>query len=194
MARATRRERRRQLADITLDIIAEKGLRRFTTAELAAGASIAEGTIFRHFDSKKEIVEAAISRMEEVLFEGFPPTDPDPLARLGRFFRKRLELVARHPSVAALVFSEQLVHAAGENGAARIMEMRARSRELVIACLREAHQEGLLKEHADPDHLFFVVQGAMASMVAALLEQKPVIVGRPTPEALWETVETLIRR
>lgn len=194
MARLTGDERRRQLADITLDIIAERGLRRFTTAELAAAASIAEGTIFRHFQSKQEIVETAISRMEEVLFKGFPPKETDPLERLGKFFRKRLDLIARHPSVAALVFSEQLVHAAGEKGAQRIMDMRARSRQLVCACLEEADEAGLLAESVPPSHLFFIIHGALASMVSARLKQGPTVTRRPSPKALWETIETLIRR
>ena len=51
---------------------------------------------------------AALDRVEELLFEGFPPEDPDPLQRLQRFFRQRVALVGARPVIARLAFSEQL--------------------------------------------------------------------------------------
>lgn len=195
MVRMKKDERRRQLADLTLDIIYRKGLRRFTVAELAAAANISEGTVFRHFKSKEEIVEASISRMEEVLFHEFPPKDPDPVNRLGVFFRERLRLVTRNPSVAGLVFSEQLIHAAGKTGESRIMEMRKRSREFVYSCLHEAAEGDLLVNGINVMHLFFVVHGALSSMVSVLLKKGGnVALVPPKPQEMWEFVEKLIRR
>lgn len=194
MVRLSGEERRRQLADITLHIIAKRGLRKFTVAELASAASISEGTIFRHFKNKEEIVEAAIERMEEVLFQGFPPRDEDPLARLGAFFQRRLQLVSKNPNVVGLVFSEQLVHAAGKSGEEKIFEMRKRSREFVYGCLREAHHKRLVDQKVKFDHLFFVVYGTMAAMVSVLLEREAhPSVKAPTPAQLWKTLENLIR-
>jgi AcrR family transcriptional regulator len=194
MARLTQKERRAQLAELTLAIIAEKGLRRFTIAELAAAAGIAEGTIFRHFRSKKEIVESAISRMEQVLFQNFPPRAQDPIERLGVFFKQRLELVSSNPNIAALVFSNQLLHASGEAGGARVLQMRSRSREFVMSCLREAEKKGVLKKGFSPQHLFFVVHGSLASMVSALLNRQEMVTEVPKPKQLWDTLEKLIRR
>ncbi len=195
MVRLSGEKRRRQLAGKTLDIIAEKGLRKFTVAELAAAASISEGAIFRHFKSKEEIVEAAIESMEEVLFQGFPPKDKDPVDRLGAFFQNRLKLVTENPNLAGLIFSEQLVHAAGKKGEKKIFEMRKRSREFVFNCLREAHQKGLLSRKVKFDHLFFVVYGAMAAMASLLLEREGhPSVKSPTPTQLWKTLADLIRQ
>ena len=53
------------------------------------------------------------------LFEGFPPEDPDPLARLERFFRQRAALVREAPVIARLAFTEKLPHAAGPQATKR---------------------------------------------------------------------------
>jgi AcrR family transcriptional regulator len=57
-------ERRAALVDATLDLLREHG-RGITTRQIAEAAGVAEGTIFRVFDSKEELVDAAISRAFE---------------------------------------------------------------------------------------------------------------------------------
>jgi AcrR family transcriptional regulator len=57
-------ERRAALVDATLDLLREHG-RGLTTRQIAEAAGVAEGTIFRVFDSKEELVDAAISRAFE---------------------------------------------------------------------------------------------------------------------------------
>ena len=50
--------RRQQIADAALEVIAELGLRGFTTQAVAARVGITDGTIFRHFKDKQEIVRS----------------------------------------------------------------------------------------------------------------------------------------
>ena len=57
-------ERRDKLIDVTLSLLREHG-RAVTTRQIAEAAGIAEGTIFRVFESKEELVDAAIARAFE---------------------------------------------------------------------------------------------------------------------------------
>jgi AcrR family transcriptional regulator len=135
-------ERRRQIADAALKIIAERGLGRFTTQAIAAEIGVTDGTLFRHFASKEDIVLAALDRVEERLFEGFPPDDPDPLVRLERFFRFRASLVGANPVIARLAFSEELPHAAGPRGAQQVESWKQRSLDFIVSCVDEAAAQG----------------------------------------------------
>jgi len=54
-------ERRAALVDATLPLLLEHG-RGVTTRQIAGAAGVAEGTIFRVFDSKDDLVLAAIER------------------------------------------------------------------------------------------------------------------------------------
>lgn len=54
-------ERRAELADVTLRLLRVHG-RDVTTRQIAEAAGIAEGTVFRAFASKDELLDAAITR------------------------------------------------------------------------------------------------------------------------------------
>lgn len=180
--------RRRQIAEAALAIVAEQGLGRFTTAAVAERVGIAEGTIFRHFDAKEDIVLAAMARLEERVFAGFPPEDADPLDRIGRFVRARSTLLATEPALARVVFSDQLVHAAGERGAAMVRAWRARTVGFLRACFAEAKDAGLLAEGVDVDDLALLVQGAIVASAlhgAAAADRAP---------RAWATLLSHIRR
>jgi len=62
-------ERRAQLEGAAIDVLRDKGLAA-TTKEIAEHAGVAEGTIFRVFDTKDDLVQAALVRA----------FDPQPLA------------------------------------------------------------------------------------------------------------------
>jgi AcrR family transcriptional regulator len=71
-------ERREAIVQATLPLLIEHG-RSVTTRQIAEAADIAEGTIFRVFDSKDELVDAALVEAFRPgpLLEGIARIDPD---------------------------------------------------------------------------------------------------------------------
>src|SRR4051794_23625676 len=71
-------ERRDGLIDATLNLLREHG-RAVTTRQIAEAAGVAEGTIFRVFETKEELIDAAIARAFEPggLVERVREIDPE---------------------------------------------------------------------------------------------------------------------
>lgn len=71
-------ERRQEIVAATLAILAERGMHAWTTSALAERVGVSEATIFKHFESKDEILTEALrhqagelrSRIEEYEGEG----------------------------------------------------------------------------------------------------------------------------
>jgi AcrR family transcriptional regulator len=188
--RKTADARRREIADAALALIAERGLGRFTAAAVAREVGVSDAALFRHFPSMDDVVLAVIDRVEEVLFEGFPPEGGDPVERLGRFFRRRVEVARTHPGVARLVGSEQLAHAAPPAGVERVAALRRRSRDFVRDCLVEAERTGLLAEGVGAEEATVLVLGALLALVHGAPGTRPVtgLAGRT-----WSALERILR-
>ncbi len=191
-ARKPADSRRREIVDAALKVIAERGLARFTSLAIAREVGVSDAALFRHFPTKEAIVMAAIDRVEEVLFEGFPPAGADPVDRLGIFFRQRIEVIRKNPGVALLVGSEQLAQAAPPAGVARVAEFRQRSRAFVRGCLEEASRRRLLAPGVGPEEASVLVLGALL----ALAHTPPAGARTPAglPERVWAALERLLRR
>jgi AcrR family transcriptional regulator len=58
----SRQERRTEIVDATIAIIADQGLSAWKTAELARRVGVSEPSIFRHFENKEAILMAAVER------------------------------------------------------------------------------------------------------------------------------------
>ncbi len=132
-----------------------------TTAALAAEVGITDGTIFRHFRNKDEIVEAAIDLFEETLGATYPPPGGEPLARLGSFLVNRLTLVRENPQVLRLAFNDRLEEAAGAAGAARVEQLVGRSVSFVRGCLAAAQSRGEITRETPLTLLVWMVIGVV---------------------------------
>lgn len=76
---------RERLMRAAMGIVARDGMAAATTAAIAAAAGVAEGTLYRHFDSKDDLLIAAYRQMKHDMFvraaETIDPSLP-PAARL----------------------------------------------------------------------------------------------------------------
>jgi len=87
MSRLPAAKRREQLLDVALDLFAQLGYARATTAELARIAGVTEPIIYRHFSSKKDLFIALITRTGERTLEKWAQelkNAADPADRLKR--------------------------------------------------------------------------------------------------------------
>src|SRR3546814_12528441 len=62
-----------RIEQVTLALFAEKGVDRTTIGDIARAAGIAEGTIYRHYPSKEDLVWQLFSRHYTELAEQLAP-------------------------------------------------------------------------------------------------------------------------
>lgn len=154
--------RRTEIVDAGMRILAIEGARQFTAERLGAMVGITGGSIFRHFDSMEEILDAIVDRIEEIIFAGFPPQADDPLSALRQFFEHRVRAIREHPEISRLLLSENLIPGAHSSAREkRLREMKRRSRQFVIDCLSAASDRGRLDADVGPEEGALVVLGAL---------------------------------
>jgi AcrR family transcriptional regulator len=193
LERLSSAERKRQIAEAALHILAAQGAHRLTAREISRMLVITDAAVFRHFRDKDEIVAAAIGRFEEVLAGDVPAGDVvalggDALVRLGGFFVRRVHKARAHPEILGLAFNDRLAEIAGPDGAARVHRMVGRSVAFVRSCLDEAQQHGLVAADVRLEVLVWTVVGCLRGAATAKAPRVN------APEALWAELEELLRR
>jgi AcrR family transcriptional regulator len=73
MTRMAAADRRRQITEAALEVIAQQGIQGTTTARVAEAAGISPASIYKHFENRDELLLAALDllydHIEEMLFE-----------------------------------------------------------------------------------------------------------------------------
>ncbi len=165
-------ERRRRILEAALDLFACQGFHRTSTRQIARRAGVAEGTIFNHFPTKKDLLVAAAAQVvDEYLgkdLEAQPRTGT--LELLRETFRSRLELAWRHAGRIRFLLGELLMN----------QEMRQAYFEAVILRLTD-RLVGLLEQRVAQGYVrpcnVRVVAGALVGafltfLLVALLDEE----------------------
>jgi AcrR family transcriptional regulator len=185
--------RRRQVADAALMAIAEDGVAGFTTRAVAARVGISDGTLFRHFGNKQEIVLEAMGRLQAELDDSLVDSG-DALVDLEAMFRHRAAFVGAEGSVGRLIFSDELVHLAGPAGRERVDAWRARSVGFLVDRLRRLVAEGRVRTDVDVPAISVLVQGALLTfaMQASLGRSGSPAALQARIDHVWRALHTLL--
>ena len=110
--RMTKEERREQILESALNIFVDKGYNGATTVDISKEAGISEVTLFRYFDSKKQIFMEAI---EPILVTGLEESivaskDLKPTEKLKFILKNRIKFISSHHKVIKLILMESQIN------------------------------------------------------------------------------------
>jgi AcrR family transcriptional regulator len=156
-------ERQEQIIEESIKLIDEKGIQGLTIKNLSKAIGISEPGIYRHFESKTDILlsilknfEEMSSFMNEVIKEGEGTT----ISKIEFMFSKIIELFSVEPSHISVVFSEELFKndEALKSKIIEIMNMKEKAIEDIIL---EGQNNGEVRNDIGNKTLALIVIGAL---------------------------------
>ncbi|WP_459929245.1 TetR/AcrR family transcriptional regulator [Desulfosporosinus burensis] len=105
-------ERRQDILEAALKVFTIKGYNGSTTAEIARAAGVAEGTIFRHFATKKELLVGVLKPkfLDGIIYLDKEHKEATPEEFFRSFLRNRLELINENDGLFRFMFAEAQYH------------------------------------------------------------------------------------
>jgi len=118
-----------------LELFTTRGYHETTTPLIAARAGIAEGTIYRHFASKDELLNEIYRAGIRVFVAVVRESDPKERCRerLQQVARRWRDLAGREPALLRLVFSDQAAQLVDEKSRLSARELHAELEKVVAA-------------------------------------------------------------
>jgi AcrR family transcriptional regulator len=157
--------RREEIAVAALRIIGERGIASLTTTALAEEVGVTSGALFRHFASREAMLQEAalyaLARIEAT----FPDPALAPLERLLALAGNRVRIVGADPGVAWVLRSEQAYLSLPPEAVAGLQDLVKRSKQFVLAALRDGAVDGTIRQDIAPEILFVPVMGTIHALI-----------------------------
>ena len=157
--RADAARNRELIVGAAAELFAEKGL-DVSTAEIATRAGVGEGTLFRRFPTKQDLVDAVLEQKMRDSIESMREfaADPDPARGIERLF---FETIGRK-----LKADVGFMEAAGQRCMTcdAFSGLRGESLELMATILKRAQEAGAVRADIQPQDLSFLMMSAAVSL------------------------------
>lgn len=160
-------ERQQEIISIALDLINEKGIQGLTIKNLSKKLGITEPAIYRHFENKIQILVALLDLLKKNtngIFQAELNSDEPAVHKIERLFEKHFKSFAEMPSLASVVFSEEIFRNE-EKLISKISEVIDHNNKTLLAILTEGQQNDEIRNDIVAGHLVIFIMGALRLFV-----------------------------
>jgi AcrR family transcriptional regulator len=160
-------ERQAEIIEKSIDLIAEKGIQGLTIKNLSKRIGISEPAIYRHFESKNEIILALLNTFNDMsqMFSSMMQTfEGTALEKIRFMFTKMIEIFIENPSMVAVIFSEELFKNEDILND-RVKIIQNRNQETIENILEQGKIIKDIRNDIDTRYLAILVMGALRFLV-----------------------------
>ncbi len=159
--------RQKEITEVTLELISEKGIQGLTIKNLAKKIGITEPAIYRHFDSKIDILITVLDLFKqntEQLFEKELKNEGNAIDKIEHLFTKHFASFSATPSLVSVIFSEDIFR----NEPVlidKIAEIIDKNDAILTEIIVNGQKLGEIRSDIDAKHLSIVIMGTLRLFV-----------------------------
>jgi AcrR family transcriptional regulator len=158
--------RKEQLILTTIDIINDLGIQKLTTREIAKRQNISEATIFRHFNSKNELLSSTLDyfvQFDKDILQTARLRKLKPLQALLFFGVSLAEYYENYPAITAILHLFDVMRYESEL-ADKVLEIQNGRVAVLHQLVEEAVKEEEIGQDIDSEMLAIVILGAFKEL------------------------------
>jgi len=160
-------DRQEQIIQTSLDIIAKSGIHGLTIKNISKEIGISEPAIYRHFDSKTDILLGIMSKIKESSSTSpitLPNESQTTFDVIRNAFISRAKRLTKNPSIAAVIFSESIF----ENNSKLTEVIRSimeKSQLKIVRIIKKGQKLGEINDSIEAEQLALMIIGAFRLLV-----------------------------
>ncbi len=160
-------ERQAEIIETSINLIATKGIQGLTIKNLSKKIGISEPAIYRHFESKTDILLAILKNFEEMstfMDTAMSQFADTAMAKIEFMFSKIVEIFIEEPSHISVVFSEEVFknEEVLKKRIVEIMEVKVKTIENIML---EGQKNKEIRTDIDYKTLAMIVVGSLRFMI-----------------------------
>ncbi len=159
-------DRQSQIIQESIELIARKGIQGLTIKNIAKAIGISEPAIYRHFESKDDIILGIISVLKDATSQEIEAgtEKKNTIHLIKNMLQSRTNRFIKNPSLTAIVFSEEIFHSSSilAKPIRAIMNM---NHNRVITIIEKGQASGEIRRDINATELSLMVIGSFRFLV-----------------------------
>ncbi len=162
-------ERQLQIIDAAIELISEKSIQELTIKNLAKKIGFTEGAVYRHFESKTDILLAILNQFQQdaaQILDKVCTSEKSAPELIEDIFLHHFRYFTERPAVTAVIFSESIFQNESRlsEGVSKLLSMH----EEALSCiLKKGQDRGEIKKDIRRQELIRIVIGSIRYTVTS---------------------------
>lgn len=192
MAELTNRQR--EIIDASINLIDENGIQNLTIKNLARAMKISEPAIYRHFDSKLDILVAILDDFNSTTEKSLNPAklkSKSALEKIEYIFTSHMDIFTEKPSLASVVFSEEIFQN-DKNLADTVYEIMKMRFRIITGIVNQGQSAGEIRQGIPPEQIALMLTGSLRLIVTNWRLSRHAFSLRKEGKEFWVSMKKLI--
>lgn len=188
--------RQKEIIVTSIDLIAENGIQGLTIKNIARKVGVSEPAIYRHFDSKIDILLGILSYFRDgtiSVLEGISSSQLSSTQQLESIFLDHFKRFTHSPALASVIFSEEIFQN-DKRLSEEVLSIMRFSQGKILTIIEEGQNNSEIREDIPKQQLSLIIMGALRIIITRWrlaefqfdLEEEGTI--------LWNSLKTLIQK
>lgn len=160
-------KRQEEIIKTSIDIISEKGIQHLTIKNLAGAIGISEPAIYRHFESKMEILISILNKFENYIKsekELITREDISSIEKIGSIFLYHFVHFKDNPAFAAVIFSEEIFRDE-KRLSDKVFSIISSNFEMIRVIVRKGQRKNEIRTDINEEQITDIIMGALRLIV-----------------------------
>ena len=160
---ATFSKRQTQIIESAIELIARGGIQELTIKNIATEIGISEPAIYRHFESKQEILVAIqnlFAGEKRLFFSRILGDETVALDKIKRIMEHHFLSFSAKPALAAVMFSEEIFQN-DQRLAGMVLEIMNQSRSAITQIIEEGQLSSTIRADIPAKDLVTIIMGSL---------------------------------
>ncbi len=160
-------DRQKEIIEVSLNLIANKGIQGLTIKNISREIGISEPAIYRHYENKIQILIALLDQFRMTsgkLFREVSELPVGPVEKIDQLFRRHFQVFSENTSWVAVIFAEEIFR----NEPIlmnKIGDIVNQNDILFQLILKEGQETGEIRNDVRVEHLSIIAMGALRLFV-----------------------------
>ena len=188
--------RQKEIIVTSIGLIAKNGIQGLTIKNIAGKVGVSEPAIYRHFDSKMDILLGILSYFRDGMvsaLEGISSSQLSSTQKLESIFLDHFKRFTHSPALASVIFSEEIFQN-DKRLSEKVLSIMNLNQGKILAIIQEGQENGEIRADIPEKQLSLIIMGALRIIITRWrlaefqfdLEEEGTI--------LWNSLKTLIQK